>query len=115
DTNANQGASFALSLLFDRAPGRWRDRARHFSSCSIDLQEVLDLAVPLRLAIDPIPDRLLLKAHLRNQAVDCFGQIGHGGRGGFVSAGLAHRRADPLNRVSDVAGTALVGARVGPV
>src|SRR5215510_8332897 len=66
-TNAGQSASFPLSLLFDRTPGGWRHRAHHFSSsCRVDLQEILDLAVPLGLAIHPVPDRLLLNAHLLN-------------------------------------------------
>ena len=59
----------------------------------------------LGLAIHPIADRLLLNAHLRNQALDRFSQIGHGGRGGLVTAGLGNSGTQPLNRVSHVART----------
>ncbi len=48
-----------------------------------DLQEPLDLALLLGLAVDPVADHLLLGAHVVHQALDGLGQIRHGGGGGL--------------------------------
>src|SRR4029079_10637709 len=45
------------------------------------LQELLDLAVLFALAVGPFADHLLLGAHVRDQALDRFGEVGHRRRG----------------------------------
>src|SRR5579872_6968312 len=55
-------------------------------------EQFLDLAVLFALAIGPFADHLLLGAHMRDQALNGFREIGHGGRGRAVGAAFLDRR-----------------------
>src|ERR1700694_840418 len=55
------------------------------------LQQALDLAVLLTLAVGPFADHLLLGAHMRDQPLNGFGEVGHRGRGASAPAALFPR------------------------
>src|SRR6516165_4369220 len=73
------------------------------------LEQPLDLAVLLGLAVGPFPDHLLLGAHMRDQPLDRFGEIGHC-RGRGAAAAVLDRRAQPFERGLHVAGGRSVAA-----
>src|ERR1700743_1471059 len=68
------------------------------------LQQLLDLAVLLALAVGPFPDHLLLGAHMRDQTLDRFCEVGHR-RGGAAAAAAAllERGAQPVDRALQLA------------
>src|SRR5882672_965162 len=66
------------------------------------LQQALDLAVLLALAVGPFADHLLLGAHMRDQALNGFGEIGHRRRS-VAAAAFLHRRAQAVEGVLQVA------------
>ena len=51
------------------------------------LQQFLDLAVLLALAVGPFADHLLFVPHMGDQTLNGFGEVGHRGRGAAVAAG----------------------------
>src|SRR5437879_11834452 len=63
------------------------------------LQQLLDLAVLLALAVGPFADHLLLGAHMRDQALDGLGAVGHRRRGVAAAAALFNHRAYPFPRL----------------
>src|SRR4051794_30663824 len=67
------------------------------------LQQLLDLAVLLALAVGPFADHLLLGAHMRDQALDRLREVGHRRRGAAIVAAFLHRGAQPLDRMLQVA------------
>src|SRR5215213_11451107 len=70
------------------------------------LQELLDLAVLLALAVGPFADHLLLGAHMRDQALYGLGEVGHRRRGGAAAAALFDHRAYALHRMLQFAADA---------
>src|SRR5215813_5255770 len=55
------------------------------------LQQPLDLAVLLTLAVGPFPDHLLLSAHMRDQPLNGLREIGHRRGGGAATAAFLDR------------------------
>src|ERR1700728_3831669 len=53
-----------------------------------DFHEAADVVVELSLRVRPVADHLLFGAHVLHQALDGFGEIGHGGGGRLAGAGL---------------------------
>ncbi len=70
------------------------------------LQQPLDFALLVGLAVDPDADRLLLGAHVLHQCLDGFGQIGHRGGSDLAAASLIDRGTQALNRVAHFCGAA---------
>src|SRR4029077_2412822 len=62
------------------------------------LQEPLDLAILLALSVGPFPDHLLLGAHVRDEALNGFGQIGHRSRGAAACTAFFQRLPQPVDR-----------------
>ncbi len=52
------------------------------------LEQLLDLAVLLALAVGPFADHLLFGPHMRDQTLNGFGEIGHRGGGAAARAAL---------------------------
>src|SRR3954468_15469943 len=76
------------------------------------LQQALDLAVLLALAVGPFADHLLLGAHMRDQALNGLREVGHRSSGAAVVAAFLHGGAQALDGVLQVAagaGGALAG------
>src|ERR1700752_994292 len=67
------------------------------------LQQPLDLAVLLALAVGPFPDHLLLGAHMRDQSLNGLREIGHCGRG-VAAAPTLTRGAQFVGREGEVPG-----------
>src|SRR5258705_13515442 len=57
------------------------------------LEQFLDLAVLLALAVGPFADHLLFGPHMRDQTLNGFGEIGH--RGGSATAPAAFIERQP--------------------
>src|SRR5450631_3499735 len=72
------------------------------------LEQPLDFAILLALAIGPFADHLLLGAHMRDQSLDGLGEVGHGCRGVAVAVVL-DRGAQPLDRGRQLAAGAVAG------
>src|SRR6185437_13767189 len=70
------------------------------------LQEALDLAVLLTLAVGPFPDHLLLGAHMRYQPLDRLGEVRHRCSGAPATASFLDSRPQPLERDRNLAGRA---------
>src|ERR1700716_1149813 len=62
------------------------------------LEQFLDLAVLLALAVGPFADHLLFGPHMRDQALDGFGEVGHRRGGAAAAAALFEARPQPLDR-----------------
>src|SRR5580700_10857212 len=62
------------------------------------LQQSLDFAVLLALAVGPFADHLLLGPHMRDQALDGFGQIGHRPGGAAARDAFLQGQPQPLDR-----------------
>ena len=60
----------------------------------------------LALAVGPFADHLLLGAHMRDQALDGLGEVGHRRRGAAAAAALFSHRAYPFHRMLQFAGDA---------
>src|SRR4051795_4564209 len=67
------------------------------------LQQFLDLAVLLALAVGPFADHLLLGAHMRDQAFDRLRKVGHRRRGAAVAAAFFDCSAQLVDRVLQIA------------
>src|ERR1700674_5453412 len=61
------------------------------------LEQFLDLAVLLALAVGPFADHLLFGPHMRDQPLNGFGEIGHRGRGAAARTALFQRSPQPLD------------------
>src|SRR5215469_10467814 len=68
------------------------------------LQEPLDLAVLLALAVGPFPDHLLLGAHMRDQPLNGLREIGHRRGGGAATAAFLDRDAQLVECGGEVTG-----------
>src|ERR1700712_5572216 len=77
------------------------------------LEQFLDLAVLLALAVGPFADHLLLGAHMRDQTLDRFGEVGHRRRGAAAAAAFLDYRAQAFHRVLQFAADAGGGAFPG--
>src|ERR1700722_16919448 len=73
------------------------------------LEQFLDLAVLLALAVGPFTDHLLLPAHMRHQPLNGFGKVGHRRGGAAAAAALLHGRAQPFDGGLQVAAGGLRG------
>src|ERR1700684_2461568 len=62
------------------------------------LEQFLDLAVLLALAVGPFADHLLFGAHMRHQTLNGFGEIGHRGGGAAAGAAFFQSGPQPLDR-----------------
>src|SRR5882672_9937855 len=62
------------------------------------LEQFLDLAVLLALAVSPFADQLLLGPHMRDQALNGFGEIGHRRHGAAAAAALFEARPQTFDR-----------------
>src|SRR6202035_575317 len=62
------------------------------------LEQFLDFAVLLAVAVGPFADHLLLGAHMRDQALNGFGEIGHRRSGVAAGAALFQTLPQPLDR-----------------
>src|SRR4051812_35262959 len=67
------------------------------------LQQFLDLAVLLALAVGPFADHLLLGPHMRDQALNRLREVGHRSGGAAVVAAFLHGGAQALDGVLQVA------------
>ena len=56
----------------------------------------------LGLRIDPVADHLLLGAHVLDEALDRFGEIGHRVGRGLARSGVADRLLEPVDRELDL-------------
>src|SRR6202790_1861434 len=67
------------------------------------LEQFLDLAVLLALAVGPFADHLLFGAHMRHQTLNGFGKIGHRGGGAAARTALFQAAPQPLDRCLEFA------------
>src|SRR3981081_1464694 len=62
------------------------------------LEQFPDLAILLALAVGPFADHLLFGPHMRHQALNGFGEIGHRSCGAAARATLFQGEPQPLDR-----------------
>src|ERR1700722_20644797 len=67
------------------------------------LEQLLDLAILLALAVGPFADHLLFGAHMRDQSLDGFGEIGHRSRRAAAAAAFLPGGAQFFDRVLQLA------------
>src|SRR5690348_18468138 len=91
--------AIAGSSLGYLAPSPWHLYWRLFGAFAHqNLKQAADVAMLFGLGVDPVADHLLLGAHVVDQPLNSFGQIGHGGGRRPTRAALADRLLQPLDR-----------------